>query len=44
MIAAAVMIGIYLMIGQVLRFWGEYQVLKALVEDAKIADPAKKTY
>ncbi|MGI6743721.1 MAG: Gfo/Idh/MocA family protein [Eubacteriales bacterium] len=44
MIAAAEKNGKYLMIGQVLRFWGEYQVLKALIEDAKTDDPAKKTY
>ena len=44
MIAAAEKNGRYLMIGQVLRFWGEYEVLKALIEDAKTDDPAKKTY
>ena len=44
MIEAAKKNGKYLMIGQVLRFWGEYTVLKNLVEDSKICDPAKRAY
>ena len=44
MIEAAKKNGKYLMIGQVLRFWGEYIVLKNLVDDSKICDPSKRTY